>query len=101
MDMSIMGEGFFMVKSTSGTTDMSFTRNGSFTVNSERFVVDSRGHALQVYPLNDSATVISTRIPDNLTLRLPPTSGPPPATTRLNTALTLPTPPDCTTHNTY
>src|SRR3546814_2641083 len=36
MDMSIMGEGFFMVKSTSGTTDMSFTRNGSFSVNSER-----------------------------------------------------------------
>src|SRR3546814_6702326 len=27
MDMSIMGEGFFMVKSTSGTTDMSFTRD--------------------------------------------------------------------------
>src|SRR3546814_4738268 len=47
MDMSIMGEGFFMVKSTSGTTDMSFTRNGSFSVNSERFVVDSGGQALQ------------------------------------------------------
>src|SRR3546814_3227295 len=45
MDMSIMGEGFFMVKSTSGTTDMSFTRNGSFSVNSERFVVDSGGRS--------------------------------------------------------
>src|SRR3546814_8807701 len=62
MDMSIMGEGFFMVKSTSGTTDMSFTRNGSFSVNSERFVVDSGGQALQVYPDNDCGTVISTRI---------------------------------------
>src|SRR3546814_11596639 len=71
MDMSIMGEGFFMVKSTSGTTDMSFTRNGSFSVNSERFVVDSGGQALQVYPVNDSGTVISTGIADTRPLRLP------------------------------
>src|SRR3546814_2650797 len=75
MDMSIMGEGFIMVKSTSGTTDMSFTRNGSFSVNSERFVVYSGGQALPVYPVNDSGTVISTSIADTRALRLPHTSG--------------------------
>src|SRR3546814_6938 len=90
MDMSIMGEGFFMVKSTSGTTDMSFTRNGSFSVNSERFVVDSGGQALQVYPVNDSGTVISTSIADTRALRLPLTSGQPRATTGINLALNLP-----------
>lgn len=90
MDMSIMGEGFFMVKSTSGTTDMSFTRNGSFTVNNDRFVVDSGGQALQVYPVNNSGTVISTSINDTRALRLPLTSGQPRATTGLNLALNLP-----------
>src|SRR3546814_11321801 len=90
MDMSIMGEGFFMVKSTSGTTDMSFTRNGSFSVNSERFVVDSGGQALQVYPVNDSGTVISTSIADTRALRLPLPSGQPRATTGINLAPNLP-----------
>lgn len=90
MDMSIMGEGFFMVKSTSGTSDMSFTRNGSFSVNTDRFVVDSGGQALQVYPVNDSGTVISTNISDTRALRLPLTSGQPRATTGINMALNLP-----------
>ena len=90
MDMAIMGEGFFMVKSTSGTTDMSFTRNGSFTVNNDRFVVDSGGQALQVYPVNDSGTVISTSINDTRALRLPLTSGQPRATTGISLSLNLP-----------
>ncbi|WBX82367.1 flagellar hook protein FlgE [Sphingosinicella microcystinivorans] len=90
MDLAMMGEGFFMVKSTSGTTDMQFTRNGSFSVNNERFVVDSGGQALQVYPVNDSGTVISTSINDTRALRLPLTSGQPRATTGINLALNLP-----------
>lgn len=90
MDVALMGEGFFMVKSTSGTTDMQFTRNGSFSVNNERFVVDSGGQALQVYPVNDSGTVISTSINDTRALRLPLTSGQPRATTGINLALNLP-----------
>src|SRR3546814_1948902 len=69
---------------------MSFTRNGSFSVNSERFVVDSGGQALQVYPVNDSGTVISTSIADTRALRLPLTSGQPRATTGINLALNLP-----------
>jgi len=90
MDLAMMGEGFFMVKSTSGTTDMQFTRNGSFSVNSERFVVDSGGQALQVYPVNDSGTVISTSINDTRALRLPLTSGQPRATTGIDLSLNLP-----------
>src|SRR3546814_17560892 len=72
MDMSIMGEGFFMVKSTSGTTDMSFTRNGSFSVNSERFEVDTSDQALQDNPVTYYGTVISTTTPDPRHHRLPP-----------------------------
>ena len=52
MDVAMMGEGFFMVKSTSGTTDMQFTRNGSFSVNNERFVVDSGGHILAAWRMD-------------------------------------------------
>jgi flagellar hook protein FlgE len=70
MDMSVTGEGMFMVKSTSGNGSTQYTRNGAFSVNTDRFVVDSAGQALQVF--------------------LPLTSGQPRATTGIKISLNLP-----------
>ncbi len=54
LDLAITGEGFFTVKRTADN-QIGFTRNGGFSVNEDRFVLDTTGARLQVIPL-DPAT---------------------------------------------
>jgi flagellar hook protein FlgE len=80
LDLAISGEGFFVVKPNPNTNEVAFTRNGSFSVSADRFVVDSQGSTVQVYPVDGSGTVVATGIDDAVSLRLPMTSGTPRAT---------------------
>ncbi|MDX3900035.1 MAG: flagellar hook-basal body complex protein [Sphingobium sp.] len=63
LDLAITGEGFFTVKRTADD-QVSFTRNGAFSVNEDRFVLDTTGARLQVIPV-DPATGVPTVTVDN------------------------------------
>lgn len=50
LDMAINGEGFFVLRNEAGQNEMVYTRNGTFQVDRDGFVVSSAGKRLQVYP---------------------------------------------------
>ena len=89
LDIAISGDGFFAVKPSLDAAGVNFTRNGSFLVDSERYVTDSQGSYLQVYPVDGSGAVIATGLGSTVNLRLPQTSGVPEATENVNLSLNL------------
>lgn len=90
LDMAVSGQGFFTVKSKTGSTDLSFSRDGSFTVDNDRYVVDNTGSALQVYPVNEQGQVLANGLANTQSLRLPLTSGVPHATAAVDIQANLP-----------
>lgn len=55
LDLAINGEGFFATRSTvSG--QVSFTRNGSYSVDGGGYIVNSMKERLQIFPLNATGT---------------------------------------------
>jgi flagellar hook protein FlgE len=90
LDVAISGEGFFIVKGGDASGNgVGFTRNGSFLVNSDRYVVDPQGNKLQVYPVDGSGSVVATGLASTVSLRLPQTSGKPEATENVTLSLNL------------
>lgn len=81
LDMAISGDGFFAVKPDPNSAKVSFTRNGGFLVDADRYVVDGQGSHLQVFPVDGSGTVVGTSLDATASLRLPEVSGTPQATT--------------------
>ena len=57
LDLAIAGEGMFVVRGEPPRSDTTFTRNGAFTVNVDRNVVDTTGAKLQLLPVNAQGTV--------------------------------------------
>lgn len=96
LDLAIAGDGFFAVKPSLDGAAVNFTRNGSFQVDSNRYVTDSQGGHLQVYPVDGSGAVVATGLDQAVSLRLPATSGTPVPTSKvglnlnLNAASTIP-----------
>ncbi len=89
LDMMITGEGFFAVKPDVDSAKVAFTRNGGFGVDANRYVVDSNGGHLQVYPVDGSGTVVATGLDSTVSLRLPQTSGTPKETKNISLTLNL------------
>ncbi len=89
LDIAISGDGFFAVKPGLEAAGVNFTRNGSFLVDSDRYVTDSQGSYLQVYPVDGSGAVIATGLGSTVNLRLPQTSGVPEATENVTLSLNL------------
>lgn len=89
LDIAISGDGFFAVKPSLEAAGVNFTRNGSFLVDSDRYVTDSQGSYLQVYPVDGSGAVIATGMGSTVNLRLPQTSGVPEATENVALSLNL------------
>lgn len=77
LDMAITGEGFFTVKGDDGV--VSYTRNGAFAVDDNRFAVDTTGARMQVFAVNPTtgalvAAPTNATTPANLTdLQIPTT----------------------------
>jgi flagellar hook protein FlgE len=90
LDLAISGQGFFTVKSGQGDAETSFTRNGAFGVDADRFVVDSSGRRLQLFPTTTDGSVLSSDIGSTIAARLPLTSGAPKPTTTIKLAVNLP-----------
>lgn len=89
LDLAVSGEGFFAVKPSKDSAQVAFTRNGSFSVSADRYVVDSNGSFLQVYPVDGSGTVVATGLGSTVDLRLPQTSGTPETTENVSLAVNL------------
>ena len=54
LDLAVSGDGFFVVKPSTTSLNVNYTRNGGFLVDADRYVVDSNGSHLQVYPVDGS-----------------------------------------------
>jgi flagellar hook protein FlgE len=57
LDLAIVGEGMFVVKSAPPAENVSYTRNGTFTPSVEGHVVDTTGSRLQLLPVDVDGNV--------------------------------------------
>jgi len=91
LDMSISGEGFFVMRPNQTSSDLLYTRAGAFQVNKEGFISNSAGQILQAFPV-DSVTgnVGTTSLSSTVPLAVPNTVGSPQATSTVNINLNLP-----------
>jgi flagellar hook protein FlgE len=62
LDLAIAGEGFFVVRGSAPRQEVSYTRNGSFQVDTSRHVVDTIGSSLQILPVDASGNVTATTL---------------------------------------
>jgi flagellar hook protein FlgE len=85
LDMAINGDGFFTV-SNNGVLE--YTRNGSFSTDSNGYVVTATGQQLQVYPPVAGGSTFNTGTLTNLQLSTAP--NPPVATTTIDAGVNLP-----------
>lgn len=70
LDMAVTGDGFFTVKGTGAAGSVSYTRNGAFSMDKDRYVVDTIGSRLQVYANDPTTGVQATTLSD---LQIPST----------------------------
>ncbi|BCU07652.1 flagellar hook protein FlgE [Allochromatium tepidum] len=72
LDLAVNGEGFFVLRNETGQNEMVYTRNGTFQVDRDGYVVSSAGKRLQVYPPQTPNSNIAAFSSGNLTdLQLP------------------------------
>ena len=90
LDLTISGQGFFIVKSGPGGTQTNFTRNGSFGVTADRDVVDAQGRQLQLFQTTQNGAVLATGLDATIDAKLPLASGAPVPTTSINVSANLP-----------
>ncbi len=90
LDMQILGEGFFVVKSTGLSDQVNYTRTGAFTVDDSRNVVDAQGSYMMVYPVDNDGNVTATGDKSLTNLQIQPTSGTPKKTENVATKVQIP-----------
>jgi flagellar hook protein FlgE len=90
LDLAISGQGFFSLKPSLTSSQTVFTRNGSFNVDNDRYVVDSAGQYLMTYPVNADGSVTAKDLDSAVPLQLPVTSGEPNATSNIQLGVNVP-----------
>ena len=90
LDLAISGQGFFALKPSLTSTQTVYTRNGSFNVDNDRYVVDSAGQYLMTYPVNLDGSVTAKDLDNAVPLQLPVTSGDPKATGKIDLGVNVP-----------
>jgi flagellar hook protein FlgE len=90
LDIALGGSGFFVTRDslTGGTTY--FSRNGSLSVDGQRYLTDSNGGYIQVLPVDAEGNTTANGLESARNIQLPLTSGTPRATTLIDLAVTLP-----------
>jgi len=89
LDMAISGEGFFIVNGNNG--EPRYTRNGSFSVDNEGYIVNSNLERLQAYPALAGSTVEKPNLDSKMMdLKLDQTNQPGVATSSLSLVANLP-----------
>ncbi|MBI0475951.1 flagellar hook protein FlgE [Sphingomonas sp. MA1305] len=89
LDLALVGEGFFTLRTTGVSDALAYTRNGSFSVDSNNNVVDAQGSYLLVYPVDSDGNVTSTSQSGLTQLQIQQTSGTPKGTSNVSTAVQL------------
>ena len=87
LDLAISGQGFFVTKTGS---QMSFTRNGAFSIDEGRYLTDSNGAYVQGLPVDSAGSVTATGISSAQNLQVPLTAGTPKASTTLDLSVIVP-----------
>jgi flagellar hook protein FlgE len=87
LDLAIAGDGFFAVRGQPPRQDLTFTRNGAFSVDNQRNVVDQIGSTAQLLPVDASGVVTSTAIGDMFDFQLPETDPGDPAALLANISI--------------
>jgi flagellar hook protein FlgE len=87
LDLAIAGEGMFVVRGDPPRADVSYTRNGAFTVDVNRNAVDTTGNTLQLLPIDANGNVTSTALADMKDFVLPVGSTPDPTVALVNISI--------------
>jgi len=90
LDLAISGQGFFALQPSLTSSQTVYTRNGSFNVDNDRYVVDSAGQYLMTYPVNTDGSVTAKDLQSAVPLQLPVTSGDPKATSNIELGVNVP-----------
>ncbi len=85
-DLAITGQGFFVVEDDKGRY---FTRNGTFGLDREGYVVNNTGQTLQVFPAVTVGTNTTFNLGSLVDLQLQDDIGAPVATTQVNVDLNV------------
>lgn len=89
LDIAIAGDGFFAVKAGSTTGALAYTRNGAFSVDTSRYIVDAQGSYLQAYPVDANGQVTATGTDGLIAIQIPEVNGVPLATRNLTLGVNL------------
>ena len=89
LDLAIAGDGFFAMQTAGLNKQVNYTRNGTFLIDSQHFVVDSQGSNLLTYPVDSDGNIISAGNGSLVPLRLPETSGRSSPTTTISLSANL------------
>lgn len=89
LDLAISGQGFFALKPSATSNQTVFTRNGAFSVNNDRFIVDSSGQFVLALPVSADGSVEGSTIDDAKALKLALESGEAKATENMNLSVNL------------
>lgn len=87
LDLAISGQGFFVTKTGA---QLSYTRNGAFSLDGNRYLVDSNGSYVQVLPVDSSGVLSASGISSAANLQIPATAGQPVATSAMQLSVTVP-----------
>ncbi|PZU47442.1 MAG: flagellar hook protein FlgE [Sphingomonas sp.] len=90
LDLSIEGQGFFLVRGEDSSSTLALSRNGAFSVDADRWVVDNEGRRLQVLPTTADGAVTAVGASSLQALRLPTASGEARETTAVRFVANLP-----------
>jgi flagellar hook protein FlgE len=89
LDLAIAGDGFFAMQSPGLNSQVNYTRNGTFLIDSNRYVVDSQASKLLVYSVDSDGNIISSGSSNLHPLQLPETSGSSQPTTSVTLSVNL------------
>ncbi|MEI6897226.1 MAG: flagellar hook protein FlgE [Psychromonas sp.] len=90
LDLAITGSGFFATTNDLVDKNLSYTRNGTFKLNNENFIVDNSGNYLQSFPVNEDGTSSSVSVSTTEPIKIPDTAGVPVMTSEISISLNLP-----------
>ncbi len=90
LDLAITGSGFFATSPGVDDSNLSYTRSGTFKLNSDNYIVDNSGNFLQAFPVNIDGSSSSLSLATTEPIKLPETAGTPVKTGAIDISLNLP-----------
>lgn len=90
LDLAISGPGFFVTRDAVANGTTFFSRNGSLSIDGQRYLRDSNGGFIQVLPVDTEGNVTAVGLEAARNIQLPLTSGTPRPTALIELTTNLP-----------